>query len=173
MRARSRRWSAWCGPHVAIITTIAASHLGHFTSLAEIADAKAEIFHRRRAGRRSGDQPRHAILRPLGRGGARGRHAAASWASASMKTPMCRLERVALHADCCCITADVMGETRHLQAWRSGRAHGAQQPCGARRRSKLAGADLARAALALATREPAKGRGVREQLAIARRRACC
>jgi UDP-N-acetylmuramyl pentapeptide synthase len=31
-------------PHVAIITTIAASHLGHFDSLDGIADAKAEIF---------------------------------------------------------------------------------------------------------------------------------
>ena len=31
-------------PHVAIVTTIAASHLGHFNSLDEIADAKAEIF---------------------------------------------------------------------------------------------------------------------------------
>ena len=31
-------------PHIALITTVAASHLGHFTSVAEIADAKAEIF---------------------------------------------------------------------------------------------------------------------------------
>lgn len=31
-------------PHAAIITTIAAAHLGHFRDLDEIADAKAEIF---------------------------------------------------------------------------------------------------------------------------------
>jgi UDP-N-acetylmuramoyl-tripeptide--D-alanyl-D-alanine ligase len=31
-------------PHVAVITTIAAAHLGHFKSLEEIAAAKAEIF---------------------------------------------------------------------------------------------------------------------------------
>ena len=31
-------------PHVALITTIEAAHLGHFTSLEAIADAKAEIF---------------------------------------------------------------------------------------------------------------------------------
>ena len=31
-------------PHVAIITTVAPAHLGHFNSVAEIADAKAEIF---------------------------------------------------------------------------------------------------------------------------------
>lgn len=31
-------------PHVAIITLIAAAHLGHFKDLGEIADAKAEIF---------------------------------------------------------------------------------------------------------------------------------
>jgi UDP-N-acetylmuramoyl-tripeptide--D-alanyl-D-alanine ligase len=31
-------------PHVAIVTTVEATHLGHFASLEEIADAKAEIF---------------------------------------------------------------------------------------------------------------------------------
>ena len=31
-------------PHVAIVTAIAESHLGHFDGLADIADAKAEIF---------------------------------------------------------------------------------------------------------------------------------
>jgi UDP-N-acetylmuramoyl-tripeptide--D-alanyl-D-alanine ligase len=31
-------------PHVAIVTTIEAAHLGHFASIEEIADAKAEIF---------------------------------------------------------------------------------------------------------------------------------
>ncbi|HEX2146722.1 MAG TPA: Mur ligase family protein, partial [Pseudorhizobium sp.] len=31
-------------PHVAIITTVAAAHLGHFSSVEEIAAAKAEIF---------------------------------------------------------------------------------------------------------------------------------
>nr|WP_069094320.1 UDP-N-acetylmuramoylalanyl-D-glutamyl-2,6-diaminopimelate--D-alanyl-D-alanine ligase [Methyloligella halotolerans] len=31
-------------PHIAIVTTVAPVHIGHFNSLAEIADAKAEIF---------------------------------------------------------------------------------------------------------------------------------
>jgi UDP-N-acetylmuramoyl-tripeptide--D-alanyl-D-alanine ligase len=31
-------------PHVAVVTTIAPAHLGHFASVEEIADAKAEIF---------------------------------------------------------------------------------------------------------------------------------
>src|SRR4030095_11258292 len=31
-------------PHIAVITTAVASHLGHFSSVAEIADAKSEIF---------------------------------------------------------------------------------------------------------------------------------
>src|SRR5690606_6910126 len=31
-------------PHIALVTLIAAAHLGHFSSLEEIADAKAEIF---------------------------------------------------------------------------------------------------------------------------------
>ena len=40
-------------PHVAIITTIAPVHLQYFKSVAEIADAKAEIFEglARRRGR--------------------------------------------------------------------------------------------------------------------------
>ena len=39
-----RALSRFVRPHVAVITLIAAAHLGHFRSLAEIARAKAEIF---------------------------------------------------------------------------------------------------------------------------------
>ena len=46
-------------PHVAIVTTIAPVHLEFFGTLEAIADAKAEIFLRRRAGRRRRDQCRH------------------------------------------------------------------------------------------------------------------
>jgi len=54
--------AAMVRPHVGIVTSIAPSHLGHFKSLDEIADAKAEIFHRHRAGRPRGHLPRHALL---------------------------------------------------------------------------------------------------------------
>ena len=39
-----RPLTALVRPHVAIVTAIAESHLGHFSGLAAIADAKAEIF---------------------------------------------------------------------------------------------------------------------------------
>src|SRR3546814_2169271 len=48
-------------PHIALITTIAAAHLGHFKGLEEIAVAKAEIFERseeRRVGQECGSKGR-------------------------------------------------------------------------------------------------------------------
>ncbi len=76
-----------------------------------------------------------------------------------------RLEQVALHAECCCITADVLGEKLIYKLGVPGE-HMAVNSLAVLAAVKLAGADLARAALALATAQPAKGRGVREKLAI-------
>ena len=69
-----------------------------------------------------------------------------------------------LHPDCCCITANVMGETLIYKLGLPGE-HMAVNSLAVLAAAKLTGADLARAALALATAEPAKGRGVREELA--------
>ena len=71
-----------------------------------------------------------------------------------------------LHPDCCCITANVMGETLIYKLGLPGE-HMAVNSLAVLAAAKLTGADLARAALALATAEPAKGRGVREELATA------
>ena len=87
-------------PHVAIITTIAASHLGNFASLDEIADAKAEIFTGIVPGGSavvSRDTPYYRPSRGGGLG--RGRRAASS-PSASTRTPTC-----AWSASPCCPTA--------------------------------------------------------------------
>ncbi|MGE0008484.1 MAG: UDP-N-acetylmuramoylalanyl-D-glutamyl-2,6-diaminopimelate--D-alanyl-D-alanine ligase [Parvibaculaceae bacterium] len=149
-------------PHVAVITTVVASHLGYFSSLAEIADAKAEIF--------SGVEPGgHAILNcdneyfdrlaaAAGAAGIRdvvgfGRHGAAG----------VRLERTALHADCSCITASVLGEAVIYKLGIPGE-HMVLNSLAALAAVKLAGADLARAGLALAAVRPAKGRGVQSLL---------
>ncbi len=51
-------------PHIAIITTIAPVHLEFLGTLTKIADAKAEIFLRHRAGRRGDPQPRHRPVQP-------------------------------------------------------------------------------------------------------------
>jgi UDP-N-acetylmuramoyl-tripeptide--D-alanyl-D-alanine ligase len=151
-------------PHVAIITTIAASHLGNFRSLDEIADAKAEIFSGAMAGGHaviSRDTPYFERLAAAAR--ACGITSIVSFG----KRPEAdvRLERVALHADCCCITADVSGETIIYKLGLPGE-HMAVNSLAVLAAARLAGADLARAALALAEARPAKGRGVRESLRI-------
>ena len=152
-------------PHVAIITTIAASHLGNFASLDEIADAKAEIFTgivENGSAVISRDTPYFERL------------AAAAWAAGVRsvvsfgKHPDAdvRMERVALLAGCCCVTADVMGETVSYRLGLPGE-HMAVNSLAVLATAKLTGADLARAALALGRAAPAKGRGVRERLSIA------
>ncbi|CAN5151933.1 UDP-N-acetylmuramoylalanyl-D-glutamyl-2,6-diaminopimelate--D-alanyl-D-alanine ligase [soil metagenome] len=152
-------------PHIAIITNIAPSHLGYFSSLAEIADAKAEIF----AGMRPGG---HAVLNrdspyfdQLAAAAAKegvtditgfGRHPDAQ----------VRLERLVLHPDCCCVTAEVMGEKLIYKLGVPGE-HMALNSLAVLAAVKLAGADLARAGIALAAARPAKGRGTRSRLRVA------
>lgn len=152
-------------PHVAIITTIAASHLGNFASLDEIADAKAEIF--------TGIEPRGSAVicrdTPYFE-----RLSAAAWAAGVRSVVSfgrhpdadVRMERVALLADCCCVTADVLGETVSYRLGLPGE-HMAVNSLAVLATAKLTGVDLARAALALSRAAPAKGRGVRERLSIA------
>lgn len=151
-------------PHVAIITTIAASHLGNFDSLDSIADAKAEIFSGVVPGGHaviSRDTPYFERLAAAARASgitsvvSFGKHAEAD----------VRMERVALHAECCCITASVMGEMMIYKLGLPGE-HMAVNSLAVLAAARLAGADLARASLALAEARPAKGRGVRESRLI-------
>lgn len=151
-------------PHVTIVTTIAASHLGNFNSLDEIADAKAEIF--------TGVVPGgHAVISRdtpyFERLAAAARACGITSVISFGKHPDAdvRMERVALHAECCCITASVMGETIIYKLGLPGE-HMAVNSLAVLAAAKLAGADLARAALALAEARPAKGRGVREARAL-------
>jgi UDP-N-acetylmuramoyl-tripeptide--D-alanyl-D-alanine ligase len=152
-------------PHVAIVTTIAASHLGHFNSLDDIADAKAEIFTGLTPGGHaviSRDTPFFDRLAKAAR--AVGVANIVSFGKSAEADV--RIERLALHADCCCVTADVMGEKLIYKLGLPGE-HMAVNSLAVLAAAKLGGADLARAALALATAQPAKGRGVREHLQIA------
>jgi UDP-N-acetylmuramoyl-tripeptide--D-alanyl-D-alanine ligase len=149
-------------PHVAIITTIAASHLGNFPSLDGIADAKAEIF--------TGIVPGgHAVISRdtmyFDRLAAAARACGITSIVSFGKHPEAdvRIERVVLHAECCCITASIFGETVIYKLGMPGE-HMAVNSLSVLAAAKLAGADLARAALALASAQPAKGRGVRERL---------
>jgi UDP-N-acetylmuramoyl-tripeptide--D-alanyl-D-alanine ligase len=151
-------------PHVAIVTTVAASHLGHFKSLDEIADAKAEIF--------SGVVPGGAAV--INQDSIYFEKLAAVAKSQGIKTIVgfgrhekasVRMQRIALHPTCSCITADVMGELVTYKLGVPGE-HMAINSLAVLATAKLVGADLARASLALSQTTAAKGRGVQERLVI-------
>ena len=115
-------------PHIAIVTTVAASHLGHFKSLAEIAEAKAEIFTGVTKGGHAiinRDTPFFDLLASAARANGIesvigfGRHEQAE----------VRLEGLALKPDCCCITANVIGEKVIYKLGHARRTYGAEQSC--------------------------------------------
>jgi UDP-N-acetylmuramoyl-tripeptide--D-alanyl-D-alanine ligase len=151
-------------PHVAIITIVAASHLGHFHSLDDIAEAKSEIL----SGIEQGgaavlnrDSPYFDFLKSR----AAINHVDHVIGFGEHEDADVRLRQLALHANCSCITADVMGETVTYKLGVPGQ-HMALNSLSVLAAVKLAGADLARAILALAEAKPAKGRGGQELLAI-------
>ena len=149
-------------PHVAIITTIAASHLGHFSSLDGIADAKAEIFSGvvdSGSALISRDTPYfdHLVRKAKACGilnvRSFGEHPDSDVS----------LQGIALHPECCCITASVFGERMVYKLGVPGK-HMAVNSLAVLGAVKLMGADLARAGLALAEAKPAAGRGVQQAL---------
>ncbi|HUF45670.1 MAG TPA: UDP-N-acetylmuramoylalanyl-D-glutamyl-2,6-diaminopimelate--D-alanyl-D-alanine ligase [Aestuariivirgaceae bacterium] len=149
-------------PHVAIVTTIAASHLGNFPSLAAIADAKAEIFQGVEPGGAAVIQRDSEFFDRLamaarqsgvGRIVGFGEHGSAE----------VRLDRAVLHEDCSCVTASMFGEVLSYRIGSPGR-HVVMNSLAVLAAAELAGADLARAAMALAHLEPQQGRGVRFKL---------
>jgi len=149
-------------PHIAVITTVVAVHLGYFSSVEEIADAKAEIF----LGLEPGGQ---AILNRdnefYDRLAEAARKAGIQDVMSFGRTADAdvRLERSVLHADCSCITATILGEAVIYKLGVPG-DHMVLNSLAALAAVKLAGADLARASLALGAAQPAKGRGVQSLL---------
>jgi UDP-N-acetylmuramoyl-tripeptide--D-alanyl-D-alanine ligase len=150
-------------PHVAIVTSVAASHLGNFSSLDGIADAKAEIF----SGVVKGG---HAVIN---RGNPYFDRLAAAARKAGIQNIIgfghhadaaVRLEKLALHDTCCCVTATVMGEHLIYKLGLPGE-HMAMNSLAVLATVKLLGADLARGALALASAQSPQGRGLRHMLA--------
>ncbi|MDR6102692.1 UDP-N-acetylmuramoyl-tripeptide--D-alanyl-D-alanine ligase [Agrobacterium larrymoorei] len=151
-------------PHVAIITTIAAAHLGNFNSLEEIADAKAEIF--------EGVLPGGAVI--LNRDNAQferleaaainvgiehiltfGQHAKADFRLADFEsTP-----------NGSTIWAIINGETSELNIGTPGR-HVAENAMAALGVVAVTGANLDRAFHALGALRPVKGRGERHRLSV-------
>ncbi len=149
-------------PHIAIITTIAAVHLGHFKSLDDIAEAKSEILSGVLPGGSAilnRDSPYFEFLKS--RAGINGIKTVVGFGR-DPKADV-RLTNLALHAHCSCITADVMGELVTFKLGVPGEHMALNSLC-VLAAVKLAGADLARAALALSQAKPAKGRGGQEML---------
>ena len=111
------RWSQLVRPHVAVITTIAEGHLGHFGSLDEIAEAKAEIF----AGVEPGgvavinrDTPFFRSCWAAARAAGIERRRSAS---ARTRTPSPPDRRWCCTSDCSCVKADGRWRGGDLSRW--------------------------------------------------------
>ncbi|MBO3760858.1 UDP-N-acetylmuramoylalanyl-D-glutamyl-2,6-diaminopimelate--D-alanyl-D-alanine ligase [Ciceribacter sp. L1K22] len=153
-------------PHVAIITTIAAAHLGNFNSLEEIAAAKAEIF--------EGVEPGgHALLnrdnafydfldKAAQAAGVDNIHAFGQHAKAEF-----RLAEYDGSAESSTIWTSFGGETREVFISAPGK-HIAENAVAALGAVKLLGADVDAAAQALGGLAAVKGRGQRHKLKIGR-----
>ena len=151
-------------PHIALITTIAATHIGNFDSLDDIADAKAEIF--------AGVEPDGWVL--LNRDNAYYDRLARKACGAGVRHIMAfgeneharvRLALMELKPDSCHVEADIRG--RKL-AWDIGcaGAHWAKNSLAVMGVVDLLGLDPAPAIAALAGMPPPKGRGERAAIAI-------
>jgi len=146
-------------PHVAIITAVEPVHLEFFASVAEIADAKAEVFLGLEPGGAAvinRDNPHYARLRRRAEQAgvlnvvSFGEHAGAE----------ARLLKCALLPDCSAAEAKILGQPITYKIGAPGR-HLVMNSLAVLAAASLMGADLARAALALAQQAPAAGRGTR------------
>jgi UDP-N-acetylmuramoyl-tripeptide--D-alanyl-D-alanine ligase len=144
-------------PDVAIITTIAPVHLEFLGSLANIADAKAEIFFGVPSGgaaviNRDIDQfaqlQQRARQAAIARVVSFGEHAQAD----------ARLIKCALHARCSTVEAEILGTRFSYKIGAPGR-HLVVNSLAVLAAAELVGADLALAALALSDLHAAPGRG--------------
>jgi len=151
-------------PHVAIVTTVEPVHLEFFASMAEIADAKAEIFLGLEPGGTAvinRDNPHFARLRRRAEeAGVRnvvsfGEHPGADG----------RLLKFALHPDCSTVEAKILGQPVTYKIGAPGR-HLVMNSLAVLVAACLVGADLARAAVALAQQVPSAGRGTRIALEL-------
>jgi UDP-N-acetylmuramoyl-tripeptide--D-alanyl-D-alanine ligase len=148
-------------PHVAIVTAIAESHLGHFAGLADIADAKAEIFGGVEPGGAAlinGETPFHERLERAARDHGI-RRVYRFGAAAGDDVRLIEGDFAAEHSE---VTISVFGERLALKIGAPGR-HIALNALAVLGAVKLCGADLAAAAAALSGLAAGKGRGLRHR----------
>lgn len=151
-------------PHVALITTVEAAHLGNFRDEAEIADAKAEIM--------TGLQPGGTVV--LNRDNRWFDHLAARAAALGVGRVVSfgiggadvRASAYDLQADGSDVDAVVHGRPVRFRVGAAG-LHWVRNALGVLATIEAAGADVERAAASLATITPPKGRGQRFTLPVA------
>jgi UDP-N-acetylmuramoyl-tripeptide--D-alanyl-D-alanine ligase len=146
-------------PHVAIITTVEPVHLAHFESIDKIAGAKAEVF--------EGFEPGATAILNCDNNYFSYLSATAVVFGAetiigfgSNRYAEARLEKVSLQSDCSTATADILGQKVTFKIGAPGR-HLVENALAVLAAVKVVGADLARAALALASWSAPTGRGQR------------
>lgn len=153
-----RELTALVRPHVAIITNIEPAHIGNFTSIGEIADAKAEIFEGMDANGTvvlNRDNPlfHHLCTKAEDAGISRiisfGRH----------KEANARLLDCTLNATCSAVTANICGTEIDYCLAMPG-SHWVMNSLAVLAAVGAAGADVVTAAAQLAKLAPLKGRGV-------------
>jgi len=151
-------------PHVAMITTIAAAHLGHFKDLEEIASAKAEIFEGLEPGGSAilnRDIKQFDFLEQKAKdAGVSHIHTFGQHAKADF-----RLADFEGNAENSVVWAVLNGETSEVHIGAPGR-HIAENAMAVLGACLLVGADMAGAMAALAALKPVKGRGERHRLGI-------
>ncbi len=151
-------------PHLAIITTVEPVHLEFFGSVGAIADAKAEIFSGVEPGgvvMLNRDNPHFARLERRARQAGVGNIVSFG----TDRGADARLLEASLHATCSAVHASILGHDVTYKLGIPGH-HMAINSLAVLAASSLAGADLARSAIALSETRPAAGRGVRKMLDI-------
>jgi UDP-N-acetylmuramoyl-tripeptide--D-alanyl-D-alanine ligase len=151
-------------PHVAIVTLIAAAHLGFFDGLDAIAEAKAEIFEGLEPGGTAllnRDDGRWKLLEGLARR-AGVAHVAGFGEHAKAQVRLVRCELAADHSD---IGVKIGAKTIELSIGAPGR-HIVQNALAVLGAARIAGADLAEVAAAFATLQPENGRGRQHRLLV-------
>ncbi|KQZ14048.1 UDP-N-acetylmuramoylalanyl-D-glutamyl-2, 6-diaminopimelate--D-alanyl-D-alanine ligase [Mesorhizobium sp. Root554] len=149
-------------PHVAIITLIAAAHLGFFRNLDEIAKAKAEIFEGIEPGGSAllnRDDPRANMLGKMAR--AAGVEHVYGFGENARSTY--RLLQCVLHVDHSTITAKIGGREIVARIGAAGR-HMVQNALAVLGAAHLVGADVPAVAMALGDLSAEAGRGKRYRL---------
>jgi len=149
-------------PHIAIVTMIAAAHLGHFRNLEEIATAKAEIFEGVEPGGHAlinRDDTRFKQLEKA----ARAAGVENVWGFGEHSRATFKLVKTKLLPDGAAFTAKMAGEELVAKIGAPGR-HMVQNAISVLAAAYLAGADMAKVAHALADLKPEAGRGARHVL---------